>query len=205
MNRAVAVGSLLFAVTLVGWLCQGGHGEWPQEPPVAADDCGVAQPEKEDPSPGDSTECWEYKNSDGWVRLFDCVEELSCPTVENEPVPGEGCACLKIGDSDSFSFYHADLDHQGGEEDEGARQSQLRRHRRDAYRARRLGFMGGYWRRVRGERFAAQRLRGCRVYRHRAGRRKHQLRRDLEIYLVHGGGLPERIHRARASGDRGRV
>ena len=104
MNRAVAVGSLLFAVTLVGWLCQGGHGEWPQEPPVAADDCGVAQPEKEDPSPGDSTECWEYKNSDGWVRLFDCVEELSCPTVENEPVPGEGCACLKIGDGDSFSF-----------------------------------------------------------------------------------------------------
>lgn len=111
MNKAVRIGWML----LMAWSfyiftenVTWAQGGWPQAPSnnmPAQTTCGDPPPDKEDPSPGDSTECWKYKHSDGWIRLFNCVETLvECPDVTCTPVPGEGCACLLIGDSETFSF-----------------------------------------------------------------------------------------------------
>ena len=84
------------------------QGGWPQPPsnniPVQPT-CGVSPPEKEDPSPGDSTECWKYKHSDGWTRLFSCVRVTNCPTATAQGGDGAGCACLQNnGETKTFTF-----------------------------------------------------------------------------------------------------
>jgi hypothetical protein len=97
-------------VVLLGFMARDGWAQdsWPEDPSDDAPfrpECGNPPPEMEDPSPGDGNDCWEYTESDGWAQLFECIEEIiECPAVDCEPVPGEGCACLLIGDSESFSF-----------------------------------------------------------------------------------------------------
>ena len=109
MDKAVRTGGMILVAWIIyiepsAWAQSG----WPQPPssnmPVQLT-CGDPPPVITDPSPGDTTECWEYVPSSGWTRLFNCVEHLiECPDVTCNPVPGEGCACLLIGDSETFSF-----------------------------------------------------------------------------------------------------
>ncbi len=107
MNKAAMTRWIVVLAWSLGVLspfvwAQGGWPEDPSDPQTS--DCGNQPPDEEDPSPGDGNDCWEYKESDGWVRLFECIEEIECPEVECDPVPDEGCACLKVGDSATFSF-----------------------------------------------------------------------------------------------------
>ncbi|MGI6599052.1 MAG: hypothetical protein ACOX3F_05035 [Kiritimatiellia bacterium] len=110
MRRAIIAGWIVTGVVLLGFMARDGWAQdsWPEDPSDDAPfrpECGNPPPEMEDPSPGDGNDCWEYTESDGWAQLFECIEEIiECPAVDCEPVPGEGCACLLIGDSESFSF-----------------------------------------------------------------------------------------------------
>lgn len=110
MKAAVNAGWMVLLVWSIGWLGAPAWAQdgWPEDPPGDAlfrPDCGDPPPEVDDPSPGDGNDCWEYRESEGWVQMFECIEEIiECPEVTCEPVPSEGCACLKIGDSETFTF-----------------------------------------------------------------------------------------------------
>ena len=109
MNKAVRTGGMILVAWSIymepaAWAQSG----WPQPPssnvPVQLT-CGDPPPVKEDPSPGDSTECWRYKHSDGWTRLFNCVQVTNCPTAIAQGGDGSGCACLQNnGETQTFTF-----------------------------------------------------------------------------------------------------
>ncbi len=106
MRNAVLVGIMI--VSLAGFNQEiRAQGSWTPGPPGGIPiqpPCGEPTPNIQEPSPGDSTPCWEYKWSDGWVKLFECVRVTNCPSVSSEGGEGTGCACLRIGESANFTF-----------------------------------------------------------------------------------------------------
>lgn len=101
MNKAVVAGWVGLLAWSMGLLSTDAwaQGGWPSGPsgstPVKPQ-CGDPPPEIADPSPGDSTPCWEYVSSSGWNQLFKCITVTNCPTAEGQGGQTGDCACLNV-------------------------------------------------------------------------------------------------------------
>jgi hypothetical protein len=101
MRRAIIAGWIVTGVVLLGLVVRDGRAQasWPEDPSDDAPfrpECGNPPPEMEDPSPGDGNDCWEYTESDGWARLFNCIYTTNCPAATATGGQQGDCACLNI-------------------------------------------------------------------------------------------------------------